>query len=66
MTQEKKKKDSILNLLKYAGKYKWPLILCPMVMIGEVAMETYIPKLIQRLIDDAIPYSEKSGEMSQV
>ncbi len=66
MTQEKKKKDSILNLLKYAGKYKWPLILCPMVMIGEVAMETYIPKLIQRLIDEAIPYSAQSGEMSQV
>ena len=62
----KKKKDSILNLLKYAGKYKWPLIFCPMVMIGEVAMETYIPKLIQRLIDEAIPYSAQSGEMSQV
>ena len=66
MTREKKKKDSILNLLKYAGKYKWPLIFCPMVMIGEVAMETYIPKLIQRLIDEAIPYSAQSGEMSQV
>ena len=66
MTQVKKKKDSILNLLKYAGKYKWPLIFCPMVMIGEVAMETYIPKLIQRLIDEAIPYSAQSGEMSQV
>ncbi|MBR4331321.1 MAG: ABC transporter ATP-binding protein [Clostridia bacterium] len=37
-----------------------------MVMIGEVAMETYIPKLIQRLIDEAIPYSAQSGEMSQV
>jgi ATP-binding cassette subfamily B protein len=66
LTQVKKKKDSILNLLKYAGKYKWPLIFCPMVMIGEVAMETYIPKLIQRLIDEAIPYSAQSGEMSQV
>ena len=66
MTQVKKKKDSIFNLLKYAGKYKWPLIFCPMVMIGEVAMETYIPKLIQRLIDEAIPYSAQSGEMSQV
>ncbi|MBQ6257313.1 MAG: ABC transporter ATP-binding protein, partial [Clostridia bacterium] len=66
MTREKKKKDSILNLLKYAGKYKWPLIFCPMVMIGEVAMETYIPKLIQRLIDEAIPNSAQSGEMSQV
>jgi ATP-binding cassette subfamily B protein len=66
LTQAKKKKDSILNLLKYAGKYKWPLIFCPMVMIGEVAMETYIPKLIQRLIDEAIPYSAQSGEMSQV
>ena len=66
MTQKKKKKDSFLNLLKYAGKYKWPLIFCPMVMIGEVAMETYIPKLIQRLIDEAIPNSAQSGEMSQV
>ncbi|MBQ6959763.1 MAG: ABC transporter ATP-binding protein [Clostridia bacterium] len=37
-----------------------------MVMIGEVAMETYIPKLIQRLIDEAIPNSAQSGEMSQV
>lgn len=54
------------RLLKYAGKYKWALILCPVVMIGEVAMETYIPKLIQRLIDEAIPYSEKTGELSQV
>ena len=66
MSQEKKKKDSILSLLKYAGKYKWPLMLCPVVMIGEVAMETYIPKLIQRLIDEAIPYSEQNGEISQV
>ena len=61
-----KKKDSIFRLLKYAGKYKWALMLCPIVMIGEVAMETYIPKMIQRLIDEAIPYSEQSGEISQV
>ena len=61
-----KKKDSIFRLLKYAGKYKWALMLCPIVMIGEVAMETYIPKMIQRLIDEAIPDSEQSGEISQV
>ena len=66
MNTQKKKKDSIASLLKYAGKYKWPLIFCPVVMIGEVAMETYIPKLIQRLIDEAIPYSEQTGEISQV
>ena len=60
------RKLSAASLLKYAGKYKWPLMLCPLVMIGEVAMETYIPKLIQRLIDEAIPYSEQSGEISQV
>ena len=55
-----KKKDSILRLLKYAGKYKWPLMLCPMVMIGEVAMETTIPLMVARLIN------EESAELSQV
>lgn len=56
-----------LRLLRqYAGKYGRYLILCPIVMIGEVVMETLIPKMMQRLLDEAIPYAETSGSLSKV
>ena len=54
------------SLLRYTGKYKKPLILCPLVMIGEVTMETTIPLMIAKLIDEAIPHSEQTGDISQV
>ena len=43
------------RLLKYAGKYKKYLILCPLVMIGDVVMEMMLPTLTATLIDKIIP-----------
>ena len=51
---------------KYSGKYGRYLILCPIAMIGEVAMETIIPLMTATLINDAIPHSQETGEISQV
>ena len=53
-------------LTTYAGKYKRFLILCPISMIGEVAMETTIPMMTANLIKYAIPHSQETGEISQV
>ncbi len=50
----------------YAGEYKKQLILCPVAMIGEVAMETTIPMMTANLIKYAIPHSQETGEISQV
>ncbi len=54
------------RLLKYAGKYKKYLILCPLVMIGEVVMEMLLPMLTADLIDNVIPYSAESGNITRV
>ena len=56
----------LTKLFRYAGKYKKALLFCPLVMIGEVAMETTIPLMIARLIDEAIPNSQQTGNVSQV
>ena len=53
-------------LKTYSGKYKKYLILCPVSMIGEVAMETIIPMMTARLLNEAIPHSQETGEISQV
>ena len=50
----------LMRLLKYAGKYRKALLLCPLVMIGEVAMETTIPLMVAKLING------ESAEISQV
>ena len=53
-------------LKNYSGQYKKQLILCPVAMIGEVAMETTIPMMTANLIKNAIPHSQETGEISQV
>ena len=47
-------------LKTYAGKYKKYLYLCPLAMIGEVAMEITIPLMTAKLIDEAIPAKDIS------
>ena len=54
------------RLLKYAGKYKKYLLLCPLVMIGEVVMEMLLPTLTADLIDKVIPESTASGNIGKV
>ena len=54
------------RLLKYAGKYKKYLLLCPLVMIGEVVMEMLLPLITARLIDEAIPACQVTGSLRQV
>ena len=39
------------KLFRYAGRYKIYLFLAPILIIGEVVMETFIPQLIARLIN---------------
>ena len=56
----------ITKLAKYTKGYRVPLLLCPVVMIGEVAMEVLIPTLIAKLIDVAIPHGAATGDLSQV
>ena len=51
---------------KYSGVYGKYLALCPLAMIGEVAMETTIPMMTANLINEAIPHSQLTGEISQV
>ena len=53
-------------LKSYSGEYKKYLILCPIAMVGEVAMETTIPMMTANLIKYAIPHSQETGEISQV
>ncbi len=53
-------------LKTYSGEYKKYLILCPLSMVGEVAMETIIPMMTARLLNEAIPHSQETGELSQV
>lgn len=56
-----------LRILKrFAGKYTWALICCPLVMIGEVVMETLIPRQMTELIDNIIPGAAESGNVSGV
>ncbi|MCI5772263.1 MAG: ABC transporter ATP-binding protein/permease [Clostridiales bacterium] len=54
------------RLLKYAGKYRKYLLLCPLVMIGEVVMEMLLPLITARLIDEAIPACKETGSIQQV
>ncbi|MBE5787282.1 MAG: ABC transporter ATP-binding protein [Clostridiales bacterium] len=54
------------RLLKYAGKYKKYLILCPIVMIGEVVMEMLLPTITADLIDKVIPESAETGNILKV
>ncbi len=54
------------RLLKYAGKYKKYLILCPIVMIGEVVMEMLLPLITADLIDNVIPETTASGHIGKV
>ena len=52
----------LFKLIKrFAGQYKWALLLCPVVMIGEVVMEMLIPMQITKLIDVAIPGAAENG-----
>ncbi len=53
-------------LKNYSGKYGKYLLLCPLAMIGEVAMETTIPMMTANLINEAIPYSRNTGDLSHV
>ena len=54
------------RLLGYAGKYKKYLILCPIVMIGEVVMEMLLPTITAALIDNVIPECAESGSIARV
>ena len=51
----------IKKLLSCVGEYKRPSILTPIMMIGEVLMETLIPFVMAALIDEGINAQDASG-----
>ena len=53
------------KLLRFADRYKIYLILAPVLVIGEVIMETSIPRLIARLINMINDAGEKQLELGQ-
>ena len=38
----------------HVKEYKWPSIITPILMIGEVLMETIIPLLMASIVDEGI------------
>ena len=44
----------IAKLSRYVGKYKWLAIMTPIIMMGEVFMEIWIPKLMGSIINEGI------------
>ena len=62
----KKGTGDLRKLLSFVGEYKWPAILSPLCMVGEVSMEILIPFLMSKIIDVGIaggnlPYVAKIG-----
>ena len=51
----------VKKLLSCVGEYKRPSILTPIMMIGEVLMETLIPFVMAALIDEGINARDASG-----
>jgi len=44
----------IKKLARFVGKYKWLSIITPVIMMGEVFMEIWIPKLMGSIINEGI------------
>ena len=54
------------KLFRYAGKYKVYLFLAPILIIGEVVMETFIPQLIAQLINMISQAEETAIDMGEM
>lgn len=52
----------MFRLLKYAKKYTFYAIICPILMVGEVLLELMIPLVMADIVDTGIP----SGDMSLI
>ncbi len=52
----------IKTLGAHIKQYKWPSILTPILMVGEVLMETIIPLLMASIVDDGI----KKGDTTHI
>lgn len=52
----------MLKLLKYAKKYALYSLLCPLLMIGEVILELFIPLVMADIVDEGIP----SGDINLI
>ncbi len=55
----------IKRLARCIREYKWPAILSPVCMIGEVAMEVTIPLIMKKLYDDGIVLSDMNVVIQQ-
>ena len=54
------------KLFHYAGKYRIYLLLAPVLIIGEVVMETFIPQLIAQLINMISKAEETAIDMGEL
>ena len=46
--------NMIKTLASHIKEYKWPSIITPILMIGEVLMETIIPLLMASIVNEGI------------
>ena len=55
----------IKRLIQCIREFKWPAILSPLCMVGEVAMEVTIPLVMAKLYDHGITYSNMTVVLQQ-
>ena len=54
----------IKTLARCIREYKWPAILAPVCMIGEVYMETKIPLLLAQVVDQGVSVGNMGAVVS--
>ena len=52
----------IRNLARSLREYKWPALISPVCMVGEVYMEVQIPRVLAKIVD----YGVEMGDMGAV
>ncbi len=62
MSKETRKKGTVGILLSYVKEYKMVSILTPIVMLGEVLMETIIPKIMGMIVNEGV----KGGNLTRL
>ena len=56
----------VRTLLAYVKNYKFPAILTPVCMIGEVIFEVLIPLQMAKMVDVGIPLAAENGNYSYI
>lgn len=56
----------IKTLSPYMKKYGIYAILCPLMVVGEVLLEIFIPLLMSKIVDIGIPLGQQTGNISYI